>query len=78
VTAREKAWLDTRFAGSPVRGFSAVTGQALEAQFPLGLALAAPFDTGVETAMAAPAETAVVTTIGHSRGEGVAILVAEK
>ena len=88
VTAREKAWLDTRFAGSPVRGFSAVTGQALEAQFPLGLALAAlalgagakvaPFDTDVEAAMAAPAETAVVTTIGHSRGEGVAILVAEK
>lgn len=88
ITAREKAWLDTRFAGSAVRGYSAVIGQSLEAQFPLGLALAAltlgagvkvaPFDTAVETAMGAPAATAVVTTVGHSRGEGVAILSAEK
>ena len=88
ATAREKAWLGKRFPGSAVRGFSAVTGQALEAQFPLGLALAAltlgagvtvaPFDTAVETTMPQPARTAVVTTVGHSRGEGVAILVAEK
>ena len=88
ATAREKTWLETRFAGSPVRGFSAVTGQALETQFPLGLALAAltlgagvkvaPFDTAAETAMDAAAKTAVVTTVGHSRGEGVAILSAEK
>jgi 3-oxoacyl-[acyl-carrier-protein] synthase II len=87
-TAREKAWLDKRFPGSPVRGFSAVTGQALEAQFPLGLALAAltlgagvkvaPFDAAAEADMNAPARAAVVTTVGHSRGEGVAILVAEK
>ncbi|MCR6499765.1 beta-ketoacyl-ACP synthase [Shinella sp. CPCC 101442] len=88
ATAREKTWLDSRFAGSPVRGFSAVTGQALEAQFPLGLALAAltlgagitvaPFETAAEAAMDAAARTAVVTTVGHSRGEGVAILSAEK
>ncbi|MCJ8052202.1 beta-ketoacyl-ACP synthase [Shinella curvata] len=88
ATAREKAWLGQRFAGSAVRGYSAVTGQALEAQFPLGLALAAltlgagvkvaPFDAKAETAMAGAATTAVVTTVGHSRGEGVAILSAEK
>ena len=88
ATAREKAWLDQRFAGSAVRGYSAVIGQSLEAQFPLGLALAAltlgagvkvaPFDTAAEAAMNAPAATAVVTTVGHSRGEGVAILSAEK
>ena len=87
-TAREKVWLDRRFADSPVRGFSAVTGQALEAQFPLGLAIAAltlgagikvaPFDATVEAVMAAPAKAAVVTTVGHARGEGVAILTAEK
>lgn len=87
ATAREKAWLDTRFSGSAVRGYSAVIGQSLEAQFPLGLALAAltlgagatvaPFDA-VEAAMTAPAATAIVTTVGHSRGEGVAILSAEK
>jgi 3-oxoacyl-[acyl-carrier-protein] synthase II len=88
ATAREKTWLDQRFSGSAVRGYSAVIGQSLEAQFPLGLALAAltlgagatvaPFDTAVETSMTAPAATAVVTTVGHSRGEGVAILSAEK
>ena len=88
ATAREKAWLDQRFAGSAVRGYSAVIGQSLEAQFPLGLSLAAltlgagvkvaPFDAAVEAAMSAPAATAVVTTVGHSRGEGVAILSAEK
>lgn len=88
ITAREKAWLDKRFAGSALRGYSAVIGQSLEAQFPLGLALAAltlgsgikvaPFDTVAEAAMSAPAATAVVTTVGHSRGEGVAILSAEK
>ncbi|MFT4159845.1 beta-ketoacyl-ACP synthase [Shinella sp.] len=88
ITAREKAWLDKRFAGSALRGYSAVIGQSLEAQFPLGLALAAltlgsgvkvaPFDTAAEAAMSAPAATAVVTTVGHSRGEGVAILSAEK
>lgn len=88
ITAREKGWLDKRFAGSAVRGYSGVIGQSLEAQFPLGLALAAltlgngvkvaPFDTAAETAMNAPAANAVVTTVGHSRGEGVAILSAEK
>jgi 3-oxoacyl-[acyl-carrier-protein] synthase II len=88
VTKRERDWLGKRFSGSPVRGYSAVIGQSLEAQFPLGLALAAltlgagvkvaPFDTAAEAAMDAPAATAVVTTVGHSRGEGVAILSAEK
>jgi 3-oxoacyl-[acyl-carrier-protein] synthase II len=88
ATSWERAWIDMRFAGSAVRGFSAVTGQALEAQFPLGLALAAltlgagvkvaPFDAAAEATMSAPAQQAVVTTVGHSRGEGVAILSAEK
>ena len=65
-----------------------VTGHALESQFPLGLALAGlalasgakvpAFDAAGETAMEKPAETAIVTTIGHHRGEGVAILKAEK
>ena len=88
LTVREKAWIESRFPGAALRGFSAVTGQALEAQFPLGLALAAlalgaglkvpSFDPAAEAAMAAPAETAVVTTVGHGRGEGLAILSAEK
>lgn len=88
LSGREKAWLDRRFPGIPVRGYAGVTGHALESQFPLGLALAGlalasgakvpAFDAAGETAMEEPAETAIVTTIGHHRGEGVAILKAEK
>ncbi|MCF3640112.1 beta-ketoacyl-ACP synthase, partial [Rhizobium sp. TRM95111] len=86
LTARERRWLDQRLAGTPVRGYSGVAGHALETQFPLGIALAAlslsagakvqPFDASEAPAPAAP-KTAVVTTIGHARGEGVAVLSAE-
>ncbi|MFD1326436.1 beta-ketoacyl-ACP synthase [Mycoplana ramosa] len=88
VTGREKAWLEHRFAGVPVRGYSGLVGHALETQFPLGLALAAlaissqakvpPFDASAERAMSGPASTAIVTTVGHTRGEGLAMLNAEK
>lgn len=88
VTGREKAWLESRFPDVPVRAYSGVAGHALETQFPLGLALAAltlssearvpAFDSAAEKAMAAPAETAIVTTVGHMRGEGVAVLSKEK
>lgn len=85
---REKSWLDARFAGVPVRAYGGVTGHALESQFPLGLALAGlalaneakvpAFDPSSEGAMDGVADTAIVTTIGHARGEGIAILKAEK
>lgn len=85
---REKTWLDTRFAGVPVRAYGGVTGHALESQFPLGLALAGlalaneakvpAFDPSSEGTMDGAADTAIVTTIGHARGEGIAILKAEK
>lgn len=85
---REKSWLDARFAGVPVRAYGGVTGHALESQFPLGLALAGlalaneakvpAFDPSSEGAMDGAADTAIVTTIGHARGEGIAILKAEK
>lgn len=88
VTESEKSWLGTRFPNVPVRGYSGVIGHALETQFPLGLALAAlalssgakvpAFDPASEKSMDAPAETAIVTTVGHTRGEGVAVLKAEK
>jgi 3-oxoacyl-[acyl-carrier-protein] synthase II len=86
LAAREQAVLEATVRGAALRAYGGLTGHALEAQFPLGLALAAltldgrakvpPFDTGRERAMTAGATTAVVTTVGHVRGEGVALLSA--
>ncbi|KQS79296.1 3-oxoacyl-ACP synthase [Rhizobium sp. Leaf384] len=85
LAARERAWLETRFPQAPVRGYSGAVGHGIEAQFPLGLALAAlaldagaivpPFDPS-EPAMTRAPKHAVVTTLGHGRGEGVAVLTA--
>jgi 3-oxoacyl-[acyl-carrier-protein] synthase II len=87
LAAREAEFLGKRFPGTPVRGYSGLTGLALEAQFTLGLALGAlalsgaakipVFDDAHELPMAGAAKTAIVTTIGHARGEGLAVLVAE-
>lgn len=87
ISTREKAVLETAFPGAVVRGFGGVIGHALEAQFPLGLALAAlaldakatvpVFDAAGEKAMAKPASEAIVTTVGYVRGEGMAHLSAE-
>lgn len=84
VTAREKDVLEKVLPQAVIRGFGSVTGHGLEAQFPLGLALAAltlesgaqvpVFDAKAEKAMAQAASEAVVTTVGHVRGEGVAVL----
>ena len=74
-----------RLPCGPIAGLSAMVWNP---QFPLGLAFAAlslgagakvpPFDPGAETAMEQPAKTAIVTTIGHARGEGIAVLSAEE
>ncbi|MDK1373220.1 MULTISPECIES: beta-ketoacyl-ACP synthase [unclassified Sinorhizobium] len=87
LARREKAFLETELAGRPIRAYGGLVGHGIEAQFPVGLALAAlslghaakvpPFDPDAETVMTVPAKTAVVTTIGHARGEGVAVLSAE-
>ena len=86
LAAREKAVLEHQLPGAAVRGFGGVSGHAIEAQFTLGLAFAAlavdskakvpPFDAH-ETPMSAGTTAAVVTTVGHQRGEGVAVLSAE-
>jgi len=87
ITAREKAVLETKLPDAAIRGYSGVSGVTLEAQFGLGLAFAAlaigakakvpPFDAAHEKSMNAVAKAAVVTTVGHHRGEGVAVLSAE-
>ena len=86
LAAREKAFLEGAFPKAALRGYGGLTGHALEAQFPLGLALAAlAVDAGAavpafngegEAAMATPARAAVVTTVGYTRGEGMAHLRA--
>ena len=70
-----------------IRGYGGVSGHGLETQFPLGVAFAAlalannakvpAFDADNETPMNAAAKTAIVTTVGHVRGEGIAVLSAE-
>ncbi|MDK4736343.1 beta-ketoacyl-ACP synthase [Rhizobium sp. CNPSo 3490] len=87
IAAREKAVLEHQLPGAAIRGFGGVSGHTIEAQFPLGLALAAlaidaeakvpPFDVAHEAPMKAGTKAAVVTTVGHQRGEGVAVLSAE-
>jgi 3-oxoacyl-[acyl-carrier-protein] synthase II len=59
-------------------------GHSLEAQFPTAVALAclaldaeapiSPFANGEDAAASAAANSAVVTTVGHVRGEGIARL----
>jgi len=87
LAQREKAVLEAQLPAAAIRAYSGISGHGLESQFPLGIAFAAlavankakvpPFDTTHEKPMAAGARKAVVTTIGHARGEGVAVLSAE-
>ncbi|GES48417.1 beta-ketoacyl-ACP synthase II [Rhizobium sp. NBRC 114257] len=87
LAQREKAVLDAQLPGSAIRAYPGVSGHGLESQFPLGLAFAAlavasqakvpPFDAAHEKPMTTGARKAVVTTVGHVRGEGIAVLSAE-
>ena len=88
ITAREAGFLKKHFPAATLRGYTGISGHAMEANFTLGLALAAlsldkkavlpVFNGGIEQAMSAPAEKIAVTTVGLQRGEGVAVLTAEK
>ncbi|NRP85932.1 3-oxoacyl-[acyl-carrier-protein] synthase 2 [Ensifer adhaerens] len=87
LAQREKAVLEAQLPASAIRGYGGVSGHGLESQFPLGIAFAAlslanqakvpPFDAANEKPMTAGARKAVVTTVGHARGEGIAVLSAE-
>lgn len=88
LAQREKAFIDAKWPSASVRGFSGLTGHALEAQFPIGIALAAlalkseakiaPFDEANERAMTAPASRALVTALGFVFAEGLAMLESEQ
>ena len=86
VTAEERAFL-TQHSGLAVRATGTHLGHGLEPQFPANVALAAmalrhgrlfpPADeSGVEQPMDAPLRQVVVTSIGHRRGEGLALVEA--
>ncbi|PSH66012.1 beta-ketoacyl-ACP synthase [Phyllobacterium sophorae] len=84
ITAAEKSALDT-FSSSVVRGVAGKLGHLREAQFSLVVGLAAlslfkgsafpPIDAENEKAGPASIDTALATSIGGTRGEGVARLV---
>ncbi|HEY0234888.1 MAG TPA: beta-ketoacyl-ACP synthase [Afipia sp.] len=84
VTAQERAFLKSH-SDTPVRATGTAFGHVMEAQFPIGLALAAlsiskgalfpPHDSaGVEIEMTKPPTQIVVIAAGHWRGEGMALL----
>ena len=83
ATSEEKTFLQGR-AGVPVRATASRFGHVMEAQFPLGLALAAlSLSKGAlfapaagEVASDAPPTQIVVVGAGHWRGEGMALVEA--
>jgi 3-oxoacyl-[acyl-carrier-protein] synthase II len=88
VTSEEKAFL-SRHPGYAVRATGTMFGHTMEAQFPLGLALAAlsisrgalfpPNDpTGLEVETSKPPTQIVVIGTGHWQGEGMALVEAIK
>ncbi len=85
ITDDEKNFL-ARHPNHPVRASGTRFGHLMEAQFVLGLALAAlslsrgalfpPADSGVEIASTAAPQQIVVTSAGHWRGEGLGLVEA--
>jgi 3-oxoacyl-[acyl-carrier-protein] synthase II len=84
ATSEERAWLD-KLGGVPVRATGTYIGHGFEPQFPMNIALAAlavghgrlfpPADSsGVELAMQGTLDQVVVTSVGHWRGEGMALV----
>jgi 3-oxoacyl-[acyl-carrier-protein] synthase II len=84
ATGEERAFLE-RHRDVAVRATGTYLGHALEPQFPMNVALAAIAvnrgslfppgdDSGMERPMDGPLAQAVVTAVGHWRGEGMAVL----
>lgn len=70
ITEEERGVLTKRVPGATVHAVGDLLGHCLEANFPLGLALAgAALDAG-------RIQHAIVTAVGHMRGEGLALLEA--
>ncbi len=88
ATSEERAWLET-VPHLPVRATGTLLGHGFEPQFAMNIALATlavgreklfpPLNSsGVERAYEGPLEQAVVTAVGHWRGEGMALVEAAR
>lgn len=87
LSDRERRIIARNWPNATLRGYSGLTGHAMEAQFPVGVALAAlalktgakppRFDSNQETEMNTPASCALVTAVGFVHGEGLAALSGE-
>ena len=86
ATGEERAWLKT-VSDLPVRATGSKLGHSLEPQFPMNIALAtlvlgrgklfpAMDSSGVEREHDGPIDQVVVTSVGHWRGEGMALVEA--
>jgi 3-oxoacyl-[acyl-carrier-protein] synthase II len=86
ATKEERAWLET-MPDVPVRATGSSLGHGFEPQFAMNIALATlalgreklfpPFDSsGVERAYEGPLDQVAVTSVGHWRGEGMALIEA--
>ena len=83
ITAEELAWLNTHLPGRPVRAYGSMTGHGIEAQFPMGIALAAiamqkqafygPLEPSEASCDQKPASI-LITTVGHYRAEGLGLV----
>ncbi len=83
ITKAEQTFLKTHLGDAPVRGFGNIMGHSIETHFPLGVALAAlsfkqnamykPMAADEAEADKAP-DNILVTTIGHNRAEGMALV----
>ena len=86
ATGEERAWLST-LPEVPVRATASALGHGFEPQFVMNIALATlalgreklfpPVDaSGVERGYEGPLDQIVVTSVGHWRGEGMALVEA--
>ncbi len=86
ATNEERAWLET-LPGVPVRATGSLLGHGFEPQFAMNIALATlvlgreklfpPADSSVlEREYEGPLHRVAVTSVGHWRGEGMALIEA--
>ena len=83
VTSSEKEWLAQKLDSPAVRAYGSLTGHSVEAQFPMGIALAAiaaknrdfyaPLEE-LERPVSNVAHDILVTTLGYSRAEGLGLI----